>query len=82
MWLPWVIAVMSSDIQSRHLVATVSGTFNDLYSVWGSSVSNVYAVGYSGTILQYNGSAWGPMTSGTTGSCLRYGAVRPAMFMP
>ncbi|MBN2284605.1 MAG: WD40 repeat domain-containing protein, partial [Deltaproteobacteria bacterium] len=39
---------------------------NDLVSVWGTSGSDVFAVGYGGTILRYDGSAWSPMTSGTT----------------
>lgn len=39
---------------------------NSLRGVWGSSGTNVLAVGESGTILRYNGSAWSPMTSGTT----------------
>ena len=43
-----------------------SGTTENLYSVWGSSCRNVFAVGYNGTILHYNGSTWSTMTSGTT----------------
>jgi hypothetical protein len=39
---------------------------NLLYSVWGNSSSDVFAVGYDGTILHYNGSAWSAMSSGTT----------------
>jgi hypothetical protein len=39
---------------------------NSLLSVWGSSPSNVFAVGTGGTILHYNGSMWSPMVSGTT----------------
>ena len=34
--------------------------------VWGSSGSDVFAVGNGGTILHYDGSAWSAMTSGTT----------------
>jgi len=33
--------------------------------VWGSSPTNVFAVGDAGTILRYDGSAWSPMSSGT-----------------
>ena len=36
--------------------------------VWGSSSSNVFAVGDAGTILHYDGTSWSPMSSGTTGS--------------
>jgi hypothetical protein len=34
--------------------------------VWGSSGSDVFAVGWDGTILHYNGTAWSAMSSGTT----------------
>jgi hypothetical protein len=43
-----------------------SGTTTWLSGVWGSSGSDVFAVGGSGTILHYGGSTWSPMTSGTT----------------
>lgn len=35
----------------------ISGITNPLYSIWGSSGSNVFAVG-TGTILHYNGNQW------------------------
>jgi len=41
-----------------------SGTTNILDAVWGSSDNDVFAVGFSGTILHYNGSAWRTVTSG------------------
>jgi len=37
-----------------------------LNSVWGSSGSDVFAVGYNGTIVHYDGSNWSTMNSGTT----------------
>jgi hypothetical protein len=43
-----------------------SGTLKGLNGVWGSSGSDVFAVGESGTILHYDGNAWFPMDSGTT----------------
>ncbi|MBI5480726.1 MAG: hypothetical protein HY906_17845, partial [Deltaproteobacteria bacterium] len=43
-----------------------SGTTQWLSGVWGSSATDVFAVGEWGTILHYNGSAWSPMASGTT----------------
>ena len=43
---------------------------NGLLGAWGSSLSDVFAVGYGGTVLHYNGSAWGPMASGTTNQLL------------
>ena len=38
----------------------------NLYGVWGSSGSDVFAVGNSGTILHYDGTSWSAMASGTT----------------
>lgn len=35
-----------------------------LYAVWGSSGSDVFAAGWMGTIVHYNGSIWSPMSSG------------------
>ncbi len=43
-----------------------SGTTKRLADIWGTSGSDIFAVGWTGTILHYNGSAWTPMTSGTT----------------
>jgi hypothetical protein len=38
---------------------------NWLYGVWGSSGSDVFAVGDYGTIVHYDGSSWSSMSSGT-----------------
>ncbi len=43
-----------------------SGTTNTLEAVWGSSESDVFAVGANGTILHYDGFEWLPMTSNTS----------------
>ena len=43
-----------------------SGVTKNLYGVWGSSGSNVMAVGYEGTVIRYDGINWTPMESGTT----------------
>jgi hypothetical protein len=43
-----------------------SGTTKNLARMWGSSATDVFAVGNSGIILRYNGSTWSPMISGTT----------------
>jgi CubicO group peptidase (beta-lactamase class C family) len=40
-------------------------TRNNLNSVWGSSGTDVFAVGESGTILHYDGTVWSPMDSGS-----------------
>ena len=45
--------------------AMESGTTNHLNGVWGSSATDVFAVGSYGTILHYDGSSWSPMSSGT-----------------
>jgi hypothetical protein len=37
---------------------------NPLHGVWGSSGSDVFAVGWDGTIVHYDGSSWSSMTSG------------------
>ena len=41
-------------------------TGNHLNDVWGSSSTDVFAVGNKGTIVHSDGSAWSEMTSGTT----------------
>ncbi len=41
-----------------------------LYAVWGTSPSDVYAVGNTGTILHFNGTDWSAETSNTTGQLL------------
>ena len=38
---------------------------NDLFRLWGSDARNVWSVGWGGTILKWNGSAWSPQSSGT-----------------
>jgi hypothetical protein len=43
-----------------------SPTSNDLNAVWGSSSSDVFAVGAKGTILHFDGSKWSTMSSGTS----------------
>ena len=43
-----------------------TGTTQSLGAVWGTSASDVWAVGASGTILHYNGTSWSSVPSGTT----------------
>jgi len=47
-------------------VSMNSGTTQILNGIWGTAANDVYAVGYGGTILHYDGSNWTRMTSGTT----------------
>ncbi|MHB1312039.1 MAG: sialidase family protein [Gemmatimonadaceae bacterium] len=42
-----------------------------LYSIWGSSASNVFAVGAGGRILRYNGTSWAAMNSPTSRNLAR-----------
>jgi hypothetical protein len=37
-----------------------------LYGIWGSSASNIFAVGNGGKILRYNGTSWSAMASPTS----------------
>ena len=40
-------------------------TTEALRGIWGSSGSDVFTVGDTGTILHYGGGTWSPKTSGT-----------------
>ena len=44
-----------------------SNTQNNLYGVWGSSSTDVFAVGANATIVHFDGTEWSPMNTGTTG---------------
>ena len=58
-----------------------SGTTNELGDVWGSSSSDVFAVGYNGTLLHYNGSVWSTISSGTTNTlCCVWGSSSSDVF--
>jgi hypothetical protein len=57
-----------------------SGTGDDLSRIWGSSLSDVFAVGNYGTIMHYDGSAWGAMTSGTTTDLIGVWGSSPPKF--
>jgi hypothetical protein len=45
-----------------------SGTTNELWGIWGSGPSDVYAVGDKGTILHDKSGTWTAETSGTSGT--------------
>lgn len=45
--------------------ATASPTSNYLTSIWGSSASDIWAVGSSGEIIHYDGTTWTSVASGT-----------------
>ena len=42
-----------------------SGTTSNLRDVFGFSATDVFAVGYDGTIIRYNGTKWNKMTTNT-----------------
>jgi hypothetical protein len=52
----------AQQVESR----TSDGQGTSQGGVWGSSGSDVFAVGSNGTILHYDGSSWSSMTSGTS----------------
>jgi len=43
----------------------IDGSGSPLYGVWGTSATNVYAVGAGGKILHFNGASWSAMSSPT-----------------
>ena len=54
-----------------------SGGSGSLYGVWGSSRSNVIAVGAGGRITRYNGTSWSAMTSPTSRNLSRVAGSGP-----
>ncbi len=51
--------------------AALGLTGQGLYGVWGSSASDVWAVGWNGTILHFNGTAWSSVSPTPTHNALR-----------
>jgi len=51
----------------------LSPTTTQLNDVWGSSSSDIFAVGDYSTILHYDGSAWSAMNYGATNSISLFG---------
>ena len=61
--------VMAAGTGGTILNLTQSTSKNEavaLRSIWGSSATDVFAVGESGTVLHFDGSTWTTMTSDTT----------------
>ena len=65
MFLPLVINGTILHYNGAAWSKMTSNTLKSLYAVWGSSGSDVFAVGDSGTIMHYNGSTWSKMSSST-----------------
>ena len=63
---------MCGRVRHQDLERPVRTHQEGLYGIWGSSDSNVFAAGRSGTILHYDGVSWTPMTTGMTADL--YGA--------
>ena len=59
-------SIFSSETGGADWKSMNSRTVETLRGLWGSTAANVYAVGDSGAILRYDGSAWSPESSGTT----------------
>jgi PKD repeat protein len=57
--------------------ATPAISTKTLYAVWGTSPSDVYAVGDTGTILHFNGTDWSAEASNTTGQLLSIWGASP-----
>jgi hypothetical protein len=55
-----------SSAATWNIMTSFSTTTRKLIDIWGTSSSNVYAVGEDGVLLHYNGSAWSEIASGTT----------------
>lgn len=62
-----LVTVATGDTSAVQIFAPMaSGTTALLYAVWGTSATNVYAVGSGGAILHFDGSSWASMASGTS----------------
>ena len=73
--LPLFALLGTATVANAQGVSTGDGTWvwqnplpqgNSLNDAWGTDANNVWAVGWNGTILKWNGSVWSPQSSGTT----------------
>jgi hypothetical protein len=60
----WIAGVQTAFAGWTDITPAIST--QSLYSVWGTSAINIYAVGLNGTILHYDGTTWTAESSGTT----------------
>lgn len=60
------IIVMYKCVQSADWYPMDGVTDEDLHGVWGTSATDVFAVGDKGTIIHYDGTKWSLMDSGLT----------------
>jgi len=70
----WVVGYWQVDNNGFSLIGHWDGTswsswklnqYGPLFSIWGTSSSNLYAVGLGGLILHYDGTSWTQEQSGT-----------------
>ncbi len=61
-----VLLTMADVSGGADWAAMPSGTTQHLTAIWGSSASDVFAVGTQGTIQHFDGLTWSSMASGTT----------------
>jgi hypothetical protein len=61
-----IYLLMSATAFSADWTPMTSGTSAGLQGVWGSSGTDVFAVGGNGTILHYDGSTWSPMANNSS----------------
>jgi hypothetical protein len=54
----------AGDLAALQWIAETSNATEDLFAIWGSSESDIYAVGASGRILHFDGTAWASRNSG------------------
>jgi hypothetical protein len=59
------IVAWQDDRNPSAWAAQSSGTTQGLNAVWGTSGSNLFAVGLGGTIRHFDGAAWSPQSSGS-----------------
>jgi len=59
-----VLGLSINPAQAHWSAMTNNSSAADLRGVWGSSPTNVYAVGANATILQYDGTSWSSVQSG------------------
>lgn len=59
-------ATADFEVCSAEFCQFASGTDKELYRVWGSAANDVWAVGFGGAILHWDGSRWTAKASGTT----------------
>ncbi len=60
------MVLLSDHVHAAQWELMDSGTRRDLHGITGFDIGTIYAVGATGTILRYDGSAWSPQDSGTT----------------